>query len=381
MTRLVYLVNIPRFFVSHRLPLARAARAAGYDVHIATAGDDPAHIAQIIDAGFPFHPLPLSQHGTRPDRELRTLGAVIQLYRRLQPDLVHHVTLKAILYGGLAARLTGVPAAVHAVSGLGYIDRAPGLKAALVRAILGAALRPALNAPNSRVLFQNPDDRAAFIARGLVSAERAALIKGSGVDMAQFQPTPEPDGPPVVLFAGRLLWQKGVGAFVEAAKALRARGVDARFAIVGYPEPSSPAAVPAAMLDTWAGSGAVEWWGRRDDMPAVYAAAHIVCLPSTYGEGVPKVLIEAAACGRPCVATDAPGCREIVHHEETGLVVAPGDGAALAAALARLIADGDLRRSMGARGRALAQAEFSLEQVCAQTLALYESLLSSAGKG
>ncbi len=377
MTRLLYLVNIPRFFVSHRLPLALAARAAGYEVHVATAGDDAPNIAAIHDAGLPFHPLPLRQHGTNPLQEAAAARAILGLYRRLRPDLVHQVTIKAVLYGGAAARLARVPAVVNAVTGLGYVFTEDGAKAALLRAGASAAYRLAFSHPNSLTIFQNPDDLAQFVGHRLLPPERAVLIRGSGVDMAEFQPQPEADGPPVVLYAGRLLWSKGVGEFVEAARLLRAAGVNARFAIVGYGEPGSPANVPPAMLAAWGAAGAVELWGRRSDMPQVYAQAHIVCLPS-YREGIPRVLIEAGACGRAVVAADVPGSRDIVRDGENGLLVPPRDAPALAAALRRLIEDGALRRRLGARGREIAHAEYAFEQVAAATLAVYARLLAAA---
>lgn len=373
--RLLYVVNIPRFFVSHRLPLALAARAAGYDVHVATATGDAVNIDHILKAGLPFHPLPLSQHGTDPAVEIQTFRAILRLYRTLRPAIVHQVTIKPVLYGGLAARLARIPAVVNALSGLGHVFVAPGWKAALLRQGVEMAYRVALRHPNSCTIFQNPDDRALFVRRRLIGAAQAEVIKGSGVDMTVFQPQPEPDGLPVVLFAGRLLWQKGVGAFVEAARKLRAEGVQARFVIAGYDEPSSPAAVPPQTLREWQASGVIEWLGKRDDMPQVFAGAHIVCLPSAYGEGVPKVLIEAAACGRAIVTTDTPGCREIARHEVNGLLTPLDDLPALCAALRRLIDNPGLRREMGARGRQIAEAEFSLEHVTSATLNIYERLL------
>jgi glycosyltransferase involved in cell wall biosynthesis len=370
--RVLYVVNIPRFFVSHRLPLALAARAAGYEVQVATAAADRASIARIEAAGLPFHPLPLSQHGTRPHTELATLAALLGLYRRLRPQVVHQVSIKPVLYGGLAARLAGVPAVVSAMSGLGYVFVDDSRRARLLRGLAQPLLRLALAGPQTRLILQNPDDLERCVSLGLIDRERAVLIRGSGVDLAQFAPQPAPPGLPVVLFAGRLMWQKGPGAFVAAARQLQGR---ARFVIAGYTEPTSPGAVPADTLAQWQQQGLVELWGQRDDMPQVFAAAHIVCLPSTYGEGVPRVLIEAAACARPIVTTDTPGCREIVRHEYNGLLVPPGDAAALTAALARLIDDAALRQRLGAQGRTLAAAEFSLDQVVQSTLALYAALL------
>lgn len=373
--RLLYLVNIPRFFVTHRLPLARAARAAGYDVHVAAAADDRANIDSIRAEGFPFHPLPLSQHGMNPLRELQTLLAIHRLYRDLQPDLVHMVTIKAVIYGGLAARLARVPALVYALSGLGYLYTASGLKVTLARLGTNLAFRLALGHPNARLVFQNPDDRDWFVANRLIAQNRTQVIKGSGVDMTVFQPEPEPPGTPVVLFAGRLLWKKGIGVFVNAAEHLKAVGVNARFVVVGYPEPSSPAAVPLTQIEAWARDGLIEWWGKRDDMPAVFAASHIVCLPSSYGEGIPKVLIEAAACGRAIVTTDTPGCREITRHGENGLLVPKDDSAALAEAIRQLLDDTPRRGAMGTCGRQIAVDEFSEAHVFDAMFSLYRELL------
>ncbi|MBZ0301841.1 MAG: glycosyltransferase family 4 protein, partial [Anaerolineae bacterium] len=372
--RLLYLVNIPRFFMTHRLPLARAAREAGYEVHVATSCYDEVNVSGIQAAGLPYHPLPLQQHGTSPLHEAQAFRAIDRLYRDLKPDLVHQVSIKSILYGGAVARMRGIPAVVNAVSGLGYVFVAPGAKFAVIRTGAKLAYRAALSHPNSCTIFQNPDDRDFFVRSGLVDAAHAVLIRGSGVDVEVFAPRPEPDGKPVVLFAGRLLWQKGIGEFVEAARRLQSR---ARFVIAGYGESGNPASVPPEKLEDWQRSGVIEWWGHRTDMPEVFAQTHIVCLPSSYGEGIPKVLIEAAACGRAIVTTDSPGCREIVREGENGLLVPAGNVDALCAALTTLLDDPVRRQQMGAVGRRMAAAEFSLAQVNAQTLAVYQTLLAN----
>ena len=372
--RLLYFVNIPRFFVTHRLPLALAAREAGYEVHVASSMDDSANIERIRAAGLPFHPLPLRQHSTQPWQELATLNSVTRLYRRLRPDLVHQVAIKAVVYGGLAARLSGVAAEVNALSGLGHIFTADGLKAATLRTGLHAAFRLALGHPNSRTIFQNPDDRDLFLRAGLLKADRAVVIRGSGVDLQRFVPQPEAPGLPVILYAGRLIWPKGIGDFVEAARRLQGK---ARFAIAGIAEPDNPAAVPLDQLASWQQQGLIDWLGHHEDMPQVLAQAHIVCLPSAYGEGVPRVLIEAAACARPIVSTDTPGCREITRQEENGLLLPPHDVDGLCQALERLIGDAELRQRFGAAGRRIAEAEFSLQQVNRETLALYATLLAN----
>ena len=371
--RILYVVNIARFFLSHRLPLALAARAAGFDVHVAASDSDRDSATRIADTGLPFHPIQLSQHGINPLTELRTLRCLRSLYRRLQPDLLHHVSVKPVLYGGIAARLSGGRPVVHALSGLGYLFVNQSAKARLLQMLSRPAFKIALAGENTRVIFQNPDDRRLFAERGLVERGKTRVIRGSGVDENRFRMSEEElAGPPVVLFAGRLLWQKGLGEFVELARRLRGR---ARFQVAGYEERSSPQNVPASQLTAWQADGLIEWLGARDDMPSVYAGSNIVCLPSTYGEGVPKVLIEAASCARACVTTDTPGCREIVRQQVNGLLVPPHDIDALAGAVERLVDNPAKRKRMGEAGRKIVLESFTLRQVLDETIALYEELL------
>ena len=371
---LLFVVNIPRFFVSHRLPLALAAREAGFRVSVATSGDDTASVTHIKAAGLPFYPLPFSQHGTNPLHELWTLLALRRLYARLQPDLLHHVSIKPVLYGGIAARLCRRGAVVNAMSGLGYVFAGAGFKARLIDSLSAPAFKLALAGAGSRIIFQNPDDQRLFIQRGLVAQERTRLIRGSGVDETIFCPAEEPAADsPVVLYAGRLLWQKGLGDFVEMARRLRGRAV---FRVVGYAEPTSPLSVPLRQLEAWQDEGLIDWQGKQTDMPGVYAESRLVCLPSTYGEGVPKVLIEAAACARACVTTDMPGCREIVRDGVNGSLVPPGDIDALTMAVRKLLDDPEICRRMGAAGRRIVLDDFTLSRVCNDTIALYHELLS-----
>lgn len=371
--RILYVVNDANFFLSHRLPLALAAQGEDFEVHVATPLSDD--VEKIHAAGFTFHPIPLTRRGAHMGEELASVIALYRLYRKVKPDLVHLVTIKPVLYGGIAARLASVPAVVSAVTGLGYVFIAQGLKASLLRTAVKGTYRFALGHANGRVIFQNPDDRSSFLMSKLVDTRQTVLIKGSGVDMAQFSPAPESPGAPLVVFAARMLWDKGVGEFVDAARRLCDRGIKARFALVGDTDSGNPAAVPKSQLESWQQSGVVEWWGQYTNMPMVFAQSHIVALPSAYGEGVPKVLIEAAASGRPIVTTDTPGCREIVRHGENGLLVPVRNVAALAEALRRLIEDAELRRRMGAKGREIAMAEFSVERVVGETLDVYRQLL------
>jgi len=373
--KLLYVVNIPRFFVTHRLPLALAAQQAGFEVHVATSDLDQDNIQRIIESGLSFHPLPLSQHGTSPLTELKTINAIRKLYKQLKPDLIHHVSIKPVIYGGIAAKLTGRKAVVGAMSGLGYVFIGKGLKPFILRQIVRPALKLALTGEYTRMVFQNPDDRQLFIDRGLVNPSTGILIRGSGVDETYFAPQPEPtDGLPMVLFAGRLLWQKGVGQFAEVARRLQGQ---ARFVVVGYEEATSPLNVPTSQLEAWQNEGLIEWWGKRDDMPDVYAQANIVCLPSTYGEGVPKVLIEASSCERASVTTDTAGCREIIKHGVNGLLVPPNDMDALTSAVEHLIHHPQDRQQMGKNGRELVLNDYTFKQVADETFTLYRVLLNS----
>ncbi len=374
--KLLFTVNDAGFFLSHRLPIAQAARDVGYDVHIATAPG--AAVARIRDLGFTHHPVPLSRRGLNPLAEAGTIWALYRLYRRLRPALIHHVTVKPVLYGGIAARLAGAPAVVNAVSGLGYVFTRRGWKSVLPRFAIETGYRWALRRRGARVIFQNPDDRAAFLTQDMAAAKDSVLIKGSGVDVTRFVPSPEPEALPVVVLPARMLWHKGVGEFVEAARHLNKDGARARFVLVGDTDDGNPTAIPAAHLRSWLNEGVVEWWGFRSDMAAVLQQAHIVCLPS-YREGLPKSLIEAAACARPIVSSDVPGCREIARDGDNALLVPPRDPAALAEALRRLIGDAALRRRFGRRGRDIVEAEFSLDRVIGETLDLYRSLLHETG--
>lgn len=368
----MFVVNDAPFFLSHRLPLALAAHDLGYEVHVATP-DSP--LTGIIQKhGLRFHAIPLHRSSTRLWKELRSLQALLSLYGDLKPDLVHHVTIKPVLYGGLAARLANVPAVVYAVPGLGHVFLETGFKAKILRSVVKRVYRFVFGHRRAKVIFQNPDDQALLEHAQLVKPENSILIRGSGVDMNVFSPRPEAAGVPAVILAARMLWAKGVGEFVDAARLLREQKVEARFILAGDSDPANPSAVPVWQLEQWHDSGVVEWWGACDDMPRAFAEAHIVCLPS-YREGLPKVLIEAAACGRPIVATDVPGCREVVRHEENGLLVPVRNSVALAAALRRLILSPVLRQFLGEHGRTIAVAEFGLDKVVERTLAVYKELL------
>lgn len=370
---LLFVVNIPEFFLSHRLPLAIEAKRAGFKVHIAT-GPGPA-CQKIAELGFEHHLIPISRSGRNPFAEIRTLWVLYRLMRKIRTDLVHLVTIKPVLYGGLTARLAGVPAMVAAISGLGtvFIDR--DRSRSWLRSGVVWFYRLALGHSNVRVIFQNPDDRSALIGMGAVRDEQAALIRGSGVFLADYPMRPEPEGVPVVTFAARLLRDKGVWEFVEAARVLKERGVAAKFWLAGSTDPGNPTSISEDDAARWGKDGLVEVLGYRHDIADLFAESNIIVLPS-YREGLPKALIEAAACGRAVVTTDVPGCRDAIEPEKTGLLVPVRDASALAEAIRTLIEDPQRRKQMGASGRELAEREFSIETVVDAHLAIYRELLT-----
>lgn len=385
--RLLIVVQEALFFTTHRLPVGLAMQRRGWEVHVA-APDDPAIAARLTAQGFVFHPIPLTRSRQNPVAELRLLLVLLGLYLKLRPHLLHLVSIKPVVWGGVAARLLRLPAVIHAITGLGYVfiqaeDRADA-RTGLLRGLIERLYRLALGYDRSIAIFQNPDDLAVFEARNLVPPGRWVMIKGCGVDMQAFAAQPEPqinaDMAPVVMFPARLLGDKGVREFVAAAEQLRAEGVRARFVLVGRRDPDNKTDIGEAQLQSWIESGAVDYWGFSRDMPAMLARATLIVMPS-YREGLPRGLIEAAAIGRAIVTTDAPGCREVVRHEENGLLVPVGDGKATADAIRRLLQDPVLRQRLAARSRAIAESEFSVEYFVEASLSAYDRVLRLQGAG
>lgn len=368
--RLLILVNCPAFFMSHRAPLAVSAAEAGYEVHVATMPG--AAVAEIKRLKVSHHELPLSRSGTNPGRELLAMFAILRLMRSIRPDLVHLVTIKPVLYGGLAARLSGVPGVIAAISGLGFTFLARGWRANLNRALLFGLYRLVLARPSVRVIFQNPHDRDLFVRNRLVSPDQVKMIRGSGVDLDRYALSPEPAGRLVVLMPSRLLMDKGIREFVEAAQILRSRNIEAEFRVAGGVDPDNPASISLKQLELWRQETEVKFLGYQRDMPAVLSQSHVVVLPS-YREGLPKVLLEAAACGRAVVTTDVPGCRDAIEPGETGVLVPAGDALMLAEQIQRLLLDHRERKQMGQAARKLAEREFSIESVVAAHLSIYQA--------
>jgi glycosyltransferase involved in cell wall biosynthesis len=373
---ILFVVNDLRYFISHRLPIAQAALKSDLDVHVAYGELGGAEEGALNALGLTLHFVPIQRGGTNPFADLRSVILLWALFRRVRPDLVHLVTIKPVLYGGLAARLARVPAVVSAMAGLGFVFiEQGGVKAAVLRRVIKPLFGWALGHPHQTLIFQNPDDRDRVLAMTKVSLQQVRLIRGSGIDLKTSTLVSEPEGIPIVAMASRLLRDKGVLEFVDSARLLRKRGVSARFWLIGEPDLANPASVTPEEVAAWQAEGVVECLGHRKDVPSLYAQAHIVTLPSYYGEGLPKSLIEATACGRAVVTTDMPGCRDAIVPDVSGLLVPPRDAVALADALERLVQDSDLRQSMGQSGRALAEREFGIAKVVAAHLQIYKDLL------
>jgi glycosyltransferase involved in cell wall biosynthesis len=375
MPRIAFVVTEDWYFCSHRLPIARAAKDAGYEVWV-IAGVNK-HGDAIREEGFYLVHLDFQRGRPNIFSDLMLLWKLILTYRKLRPDIVHQVAIKPVLYGSIAAQISGVPLIINALAGLGFLYSADvkgvfRLLQPMVRSGVGMILRNI----RGRVIVQSQADYKTLQASMGLRQESLALIRGSGVDMVEYAPTQEPVGPVRVTLVSRLLWEKGVGDLVEAAKLLCDRGVECIITLVGEPDVKNPGAIDEQLLRRWAEAYNVEWWGRRDDIADIWAQSHIACLPSYYREGVPKSLIEAASCGRPIITSNNPGCLELVEDGVNGLVVPARNPAKLAEAIATLVADPELRRRLGSEGRRKVGYGFSQEQVVAQTLGLYVRLRS-----
>jgi len=372
-SRAIYLVTEDWYFISHRLPMARAARDAGFEVHVATRVDR--HGAAIEAEGFHLHPISWRRGSLDPRDLVRVVREVRRLYRNIKPDLAHHVALPATVVGSLAA--TGLPiVCLNAMTGLGTMFTSDTVKVRLVRTALTLALRRLLNRARSTILVQNLDDRAVIERLG-VDGARIALIPGSGVDIDKMTPKPEPPGPVIVAFVGRLVESKGVRTLLAAHERLSQRGRPIQLLLAGTPDPANPMSIPAQDIEAWSKRPNVTHLGFVQDIGALWASAHIAVLPS-HREGMPLSLLEAAACGRPLVATDVPGCRDIARPGVNAFLVPLDDAEALADAIDRLAGDPELRRRFGRASRHLVEQYFSSSLIGADLVKLYRRLLQQS---
>jgi glycosyltransferase involved in cell wall biosynthesis len=364
--KIILSANTDWYLYNFRQAQARFLRERGAEMLLVSPAGE--YAAPLQAAGYRWLPVDYSRSGMNPFREIRAILQLTRIYRREHPDLVHHFTIKSVLYGSLAARLAAVPVVINGVTGLGYVFGEGGWKRRLLRGFIQGCYRLALS--GTQAVFDNEEDRQFFIRNRMTTAGASHVVRSAGVDVEVYRPTPEPAGTPIVVYVGRMLWDKGIAELVEAARLLKQEAIPARIALIGLPDPGNPSSIPEEQLRAWDAGGAVEYWGWRDNMARVLAEAHIFCLPS-YREGLPTTIIEASASGRPVVAADGPGCRDAVRPGETGLLVPVKDAPALAAALKTLLLDPALRQKMGAAGRSLVEAEFSTKRVNEDTIRIY----------
>lgn len=372
--KVILFANTDWYLYNFRRTLALSLLRAGYDV-LMISPDGP-YGCKLRALGLRWESLPMQRRSLNLLRELRLLMHFFRLLRREQPALVHGFTIKCAVYGSLAAKMAGIPARINAVAGMGYVFTSRQLKARMLRPVVRGLLRLALGGEQARLILQNSDDVKLFRQAALVDPSRIRLIRGSGVNCASFavasarQPR---DGSTRVLLASRLLWDKGVGEYVAALRQLREQGYTVHAMLAGTPDPGNPAAVPEQIVQGWVDEGLVTWLGHVDDMIALLGSVDIVVLPS-YREGLPKSLVEAAACGLPLVTTDVPGCREVVSDGIDGLLVPVRDSEAIAQAIRRLLDDPALARRLGEAARIKAQTYFDERIVIERTLAVYAEL-------
>lgn len=379
--KLVFLVTELGYFCSHRLTLALAAKNAGFQVTVVTNCDQRPNLSGIENQlkEFDLYHLPFHRSRLNPLAEIKTLWQLWRAYRNIRPDIVYQVALKPVLYGTLCARLTGVKRIVNALGGLGYLFTYRTVRSTVIRPLMAIAFRILLKNRRCVLILQNPDD--VDLMTPLIGRHKIQLIRGSGVDLIKFHPTKEPSSPPVkALMVSRLLWSKGIGELVEAASLLKKEGIILEIQVAGEVDPKNPASISPLVLKAWKEENVVTWLGPRNDIAELYTQAHIAVLPS-YREGLPKSLIEAAACGKPIVTTDVPGCREVVSSGENGLLVPPRNALALAKALKKLVEYPDLRVRMGKFSRRKAEQEFDEKKIISDTLAIYGTNTLEKTKG
>jgi glycosyltransferase involved in cell wall biosynthesis len=374
--KLLLVANTDWYLYNFRLQLARAACAAGYSVLLVSPPGP--YVAELRRLGFEWREWNFDRRSALPWSEWQTLSGLNLILAEEKPELVHFFTIKPVLYGSLLAKWHRNLAVVNSITGLGYLFLQRGIWFRFLQAVIWQLYRLAFSSSRLRVIFENADDLQLFIRQGALKPGQACVIRGVGVDTDYFVPAPHDDDPALIVLPARMLWDKGVGTLVEAAHKMRLAGCKARVALVGDVDDGNPASISALQLQNWVNEGVVEWWGFQQDMRSVYQQARIVCLPS-FGEGMPTALLEAAACARPIVTTDVPGCREVIEPGKTGLLVPPGDPDSLKQALCQLIEDRDWCERMGMAGRQRAVEQFDYRIVVKETLAVYQQLRQWGG--
>lgn len=373
MSKIILVANTDWYLYNFRKSLMNDLHSKGYEVVLVSPPGPFKDAFQ--DWGFRWISWKVGRKTLSPRQELQSIVDLVRIYLRERPDLLHHHTIKPVLYGTLAARISRAPAVVNAVTGRGYVFLGEDRQARFLRFFVGPIYRFLMKSSQVGLIFENQTDRDFFTEQRMVRSEQTWLIESVGVDPNRFSPQPEPEGEPIILLPARMLWDKGIDILVQAARLLKLWQVPARVILAGPLDPGNPSAIPEETIMEWQAEGVLEWVGWQENMETVYSQSHIVTLPS-FHEGVPTVLIEAAACGRPMVATDIPGCRAVITPEENGILVPPRDAQALANALVRLVRSPNLRKHMGRAARQTVLDKFTYQRVNAATYNVYQHFLS-----
>jgi glycosyltransferase involved in cell wall biosynthesis len=374
MPKIILVANTDWYLYNFRFSLIKDILKEGYTpVLISPPGK---YVETFRKEGLQYIEWSVGRQSVAPWQEIDSINCLKAIYRQVQPDLVHHHTNKAVLYGTMAANKLGIPV-VNSIPGRGYVFSSTALKARLLRPITEGLFNSYLKPyQNQQMIFENRADMAYFLKKRFIPAEKANLIPSVGVDLSRYDDTPpQATDQPVIAFIGRMLWGKGVGIFADAAKILKENHVNCRMVLVGLPDFNNPDFVPTETIEAWVKDGVLEWWGWQDDMPKVYQRIDILAQPTQYGEGVPTTLIEAAASRRAVIASDWPGCREVITHGETGLLTTPGDAADLADKITQLARNPALRAALANNANTLVREKFSTERVNKETMVVYEKLM------
>ena len=371
-SRLLFLVNSSSYFLSHRLGIAIEAKKQGYEVHIASPEDGCEDTFKI--KGLMHHKLPISRTSINIFSEIKAFLNIYFLIKKINPDLLHLITIKPVIYGGIISRLIQIKGVVSAVPGLGYVYISKGIRAAILRFFINYFYKVSFSKKSLKIIFQNKDDMNKLRLAVGFDPIKSVIIKGSGVDLDEFKSTPLPEGRPVISMISRLQEDKGVKEFARAAQMIKERKIEADFWLIGDTDSSYPSPILIEDLQEWENKGFLSVLGYRKDINILIGNSNIIVLPS-YREGLPKVLLEAAACGRPVITTDVPGCRAAIEEGKTGLLVPPRDSLSLADKIEYLLRNKELLKKMGNAGRKLAEENFSLDKVVSAHLKIYSSLI------
>ncbi len=371
--KVLYFVSVDWYFISHRFDLAKEMVRQGNEVVLVTSLG--AYRQVLESAGIKVIDFNVGRSNFNIFNDVRLFCQLVKIYRSEMPDLVHHVAMKPVLYGSLAARFAGVSSVVNALGGLGFVFSSDSLRAKIYRVLLVTFLRLSLRRGHSHFIFQNQENIDLFLKAKILSAAQISLQRGAGVCLSHFNVTPESGGTPLVILASRMIWDKGIAEFVKAARIVRELGFSVDFKLYGRVDLENPNSIPEKQLHAWTSEGVVTWGGESKNINNLFARSAIVCLPTFYGEGVPKVLIEAASCGRPIITTDTPGCNDIVHDGDNGILIEPKSVQSLVDALIVLLESAELRQSMGCNGRKRVESGFSMHEIIAETSDIYSRLI------